>query len=479
MWDLIIIGAGAVGSFLARSASAYSLKTLVIEKNLDVSDETTMANSAIAHSGYDPLPGTNKAKFNVLGNRMMPKICEELDVPFEKCGTLTLAFSEEEINTLKDLQERAKENEVEAKILSKEELFETEPNVSKEAIAGLLCKDGGIVNPFLLGIHALENALDNGVELKLGEKVLAINKTNEGWVIRTTKSEYPCKMVINAAGTHSDDIAKMVGNISWKIEPRKGEYYVLDHEKKGLVNHVLFTLPTKKGKGVLFTRTTSGNYLVGPSSEPVEDKDDLSTDPLTLSKIKESALKMVPNIPFKTSIRVYSGMRATPSTHDFILGPNNGDPTFINAAGIESPGLVSSPAIGEYLINTFVAPFLKAEKKENYKPSIKPYTNLKEMDPETRDAFIKEHPAYGHILCDCEQVSEGEMREVLSRKVPCLTMKAMKKRTRAGFGKCQGGFCGAKVLELLAEYEHKDLSEINYGKENSPFLYAKLKKGEE
>lgn len=478
MYDVIVIGAGAVGSFIARNLSRYDLKTLVLEKNLDGSDEATMANSAIAHSGYDPIPGTNKAKMNVLGNKMMPKVTSELEVPFVKCGTLTLAFDEEERKGLEGLSERAKENGVKARILAQDELRAIEPNVSEEAVAALLCEDGGIVNPFLLGLHALENAIDNGVFLKLGEKVTGLHKNECGWEVLTEKGSYFARLVVNAAGCHSDEVAAMASPIDWKLEPRKGEYFVLDHFSKGLVNHVLFTLPTKKGKGVLVTMTTSGNYLVGPSSEPSSDRDDLSTDSETLSKVKEMALRMVPSIPFYQSIRVYSGMRATPSTHDFILGPQNGDPSFLNAAGIESPGLVSSPAIGEYLVEEFAAPYLQAKRKENWNPYVKPYVHPSALSSEERERLIKENPSYGHILCDCEGVSEGEMRDVLSRNLPCLTLKAMKKRTRAGFGKCQGGFCGAKVLCLLSEQQKAPFEKLSYGKPNSPMVLKKVPKGE-
>lgn len=478
MFDVIIIGAGIIGSFLARELSKYDLQTLVLEKDSDVADETTMANSAIAHSGYDPLPGTFKATMNVRGNKILPQIAKELDVPFDKCGTLTIAFSEEEKGRLEELLLRAKANDVKARIIGKEELFKMEPKVNPLAVGALYCKDGGIVNPFLLSVHAMENAVDNGVLLHLNEEVLSLRKKEEGhWIIETSLGRYESRIVINAAGVYSDRIAKMAGDITWEIRPRKGEYYVLDHHEKGLVNHVLFSLPSVKGKGVLFTKTTSGNYLVGPSSEEVLDRDDLSTDSLTLAAIKEQALRLVPSIPFKASIRVYSGLRATPSNHDFILGPQNGDDSFLNAAGIESPGLVSASAIGEYVVTKHVLPCLKPKKKENYTPYVRPYAHPKEMDAHERDAFIKQHPKYGHIVCVCEQISEGEIEEALSRSVPCLTIKAVKKRTRAGFGKCQGGFCLASVLTILAKKGNLSLTDIDYGKKGSPILLAKARKG--
>ncbi len=478
MFDVIIIGAGVIGSFLARELSKYDLRTLVLEKDMDVADETTMANSAIAHSGYDPAPGTFKAKMNARGNQMLPKIAKELDVPFDKCGTLTIAFSEEEKGKLRELLLRAESNGVKARIVETKELFEMEPHLNPLAVSALYCEDGGIVNPFLLSVHAMENAIDNGVILHLNEEVLSLKRKEGHWVIETSLGSYESKVIINAAGVYSDKIAQMAGDISWEIKPRKGEYFVLDHHEKGLVNHVLFSLPTTKGKGVLFTKTTSGNYLVGPSSEEVPDREDLSTDSLTLAKVREQALRLVPSIPFKASIRVYSGLRATPSTHDFVLGPQNEDESFLNAAGIESPGLVSAPAIGEYLVTKHVLPYLKPKKKENYSPYVRPYVHPREMNDQERDDFIKKHPKYGHIVCVCEQVSEGEIEEALSRSVPCLTVKAVKKRTRAGFGKCQGGFCLASVLTMLAKQRNVSLMDIDYGKKGSPILLAKARKGE-
>ncbi len=477
MFDVIIIGAGVIGSFLARELSKYDLRTLVLEKDSDVADETTMANSAIAHSGYDPLPGTFKAEMNVRGNKMFPQVTKELDVPFDKCGTLTIAFSEEEKGKLQELLLRAKANDVKARIIGKEELFKMEPKVNPMAVGALYCEDGGIVNPFLLSVHAMENAVDNGVLLRLNEEVLSLRKEGGHWTVETPLGRYESQVIINAAGVYSDKIAKMAGDITWEIKPRKGEYFVLDHHEKGLVNHVLFSLPSAKGKGVLFTKTTSGNYLVGPSSEEVFDREDLSTDNPTLAAIKEQALRLVPSIPFKASIRVYSGLRATPSNHDFVLGAQNGDNSFLNAAGIESPGLVSAPAIGEYIVTKHVLPYLKPKKKENYTPYVRPYIHPKEMNEQERDAYIKKHPKYGHIVCVCEQISEGEIEEALSRSVPCLTVKAVKKRTRAGFGKCQGGFCLASVLTILAKKRNLPLTDIDYGKKGSPILLAKARKG--
>ena len=452
MEDIIIIGGGAVGAFVARALSRYELKVLVLEKENDVGDATSMANSAIVHSGYDPVPGTKKARFNVEGNRMFPTLCEELDVEFDPVGSLTVALEDKQLDMLKELAERGKLNGVPTQLLSGEEVRAMEPNINPEVKGALLCPTAGIVNPFTLTAHAMENALDNGVKLSLGEEVLSIEKKDGVFILKTNKGVREAKLVINCAGVLSEEVAKMVDpSIPWNVRPRKGEYYVLDHFKKGFVNHVLFPLPSEKGKGILVTMTTSGNYLVGPSSEWVDDKDDHSTDSLTLSEVKRQASMMVPNIPFREQIRVFAGLRSTPSTHDFIIEESGDCPGFILVAGIESPGLVSSPAIGKYVAEELVSKHFELKEKKDFNPRIKKYIRTAELSPKEKNELIKKNPHYGEMICNCEKVSLGEIEDVLSRSLPCNTIKAVKKRTRAGFGKCQGGFCQPKVLLLLAE----------------------------
>ena len=470
MEDIIVIGGGAVGAFVARSLSRYELNVLVLEKENDVGDATSMANSAIVHSGYDPVPGTKKARFNVEGNKMFPELCEELDVEFEQCGSLTLAIEEKQLQMLKDLEARGKENGVPVKLLSGDEVKALEPNVTPEVKAGLLCPTAGIVNPFTLVAHAFENAIDNGVKLHLGEEVLGIEKKGDHFVVKTNKGLYEAKLVINCAGVASEEIAAMVDDIPWTVNPRKGEYYVLDHFAPGFVNHVLFPLPSEKGKGILVTHTTSGNYLVGPSSEWVEDKDDHSTDKETLNNVRAQATMMVPNIPFREQIRTFAGLRATPSTHDFIIEESEHTPGFINCAGIESPGLVSSPAIGRYVVEELVRAKLPLREKKDYKPRVKKYVNVSKLPEEEKERLIKENPHYGEMICNCEKVSLGEIEDVLSRSLPTLTIKAIKKRTRAGFGKCQGGFCQPKVLFLLAKHLGVSPLEVLYDRNGSQIL---------
>ena len=470
MEDIIIIGGGVIGAFVARYLSAYEANILVLEKETDVGDVTSMANSAIGHSGYDPVPGTKKARFNVEGNRMYPEVCKQLDVTFNMCGSLTVALDEKQKQMLIELQQRANQNGVETRLLSGEEVKAMEPNISPEVKGALLCPSAGVVNPFTLTAHAFENAVDNGVRVQTSCEVLGIEKTDAGYKVHTSLGDYEAKLVINCAGLYSDRIAAMIEPIDWSIRPRKGEYYVLDHYAEGLVNHVLFPLPSEKGKGILVTMTTSGNYLVGPSSEWVDDKDDFSTDSPTLAEVKRQATMMVPNIPFREQIRVFAGLRSTPSTHDFIIEPSKKYDTFVNVAGIESPGLASSPAIGRYVAEELVAPVLGLKKKASWNPCVKPRRKPMKMSVEERNALIKENPHYGQIICNCEKVSLGEIEDELSRSLPPRTIKALKKRTRAGFGKCQGGFCQPNVLLLLAKHFGISPLDVLYDREGSNVL---------
>lgn len=480
MEDVIIIGAGVIGSFIARNFSRYQLKTVVLEKENDVCDVTSMANSAIVHSGYDPVPGTKKAYFNVKGNRMMEQVCKELDVDYENCGTLTVALYDEQLKMLDALLERSKQNGVPSKILTKEEVIELEPNINPEVKAALFCPTGGIVNPFTLTSHAMENAIDNGVTLHLSEEVLSITPKDGGFEVKTNKETYQTKIVVNAAGLASDKVASMVEPIDWKINPRKGQYHVLspfDRKKPGkkFVNSVLFPLPSEKGKGILFSRTTSGNYIAGPSSEPVDDAEDVSTDSLTLANIKEQARSMVPNIPFGLQIRTYAGNRATPSTHDFIIEQSKTYRNFINVAGIESPGLVSSPAIGEYVVEELVKPLLNPEENKSYKKEIKKYLKPSKMSEEEKNHLIKKDPDYGQIVCNCELVTLGEIKDALNRSLPCNSIKALKKRTRAGFGPCQGGFCQPNIINILAKHFNVSPLEVCYDQEHSEIVLDEIK----
>ncbi|MCQ3035752.1 MAG: FAD-dependent oxidoreductase [Bacilli bacterium] len=476
MFDILIVGAGIVGAMIARELSQYSLRTIVIDKENDVGNVTSMANSAIVHSGYDPVPGTLKAKLNVLGNKMFPEVCKELDVSFKQIGSLTVATEDEQLELLKELAERSAINGVDVKLLNRDEVKAIEPYITDDVKGALFAPSAGIVNPFTLTVHAMENAVDNGVILHLGEEVVNIQKSGEFYIVRTNKDIYKTKVIINAAGLYGDKINSMIENIDYSINPRKGEYYVLGHLPYVFVTHTIFPLPSKKGKGILVSPTTSLNFIVGPSSESVESKEDLSTDKLTLVNVKKQAVNLVPKIPFGNVIRTFSGLRATPSTHDFIIGFSKTDKNFINTVGIESPGLASSPAIAKYVVDEFVSKVLPLKVNENASRLIKPRIHPSKLTIDELNELIKVNPSYGRIICNCEKITLGEIEDELSRSVPPYTVKALKKRTRAGFGGCQGGFCQPAVLMLLANHFNKDVTEVLYDKDESNICKYETKK---
>ncbi len=458
MWDVIIIGAGAVGACLARELSKYGLSLLVLEKAYDVGDGASMANSGIVHSGYDPLPGSNKAFHNVRGNRLFPALCRDLDVPFRQIGSLTVACDEEGVETLQALALRAKENDVEARIVLKKELREIEPNISDDAVAALLCPSAGIVDPFLFVAHAMECACDNGAKIKFGAEAKSVAKTPCGYLVEDGNERYECRCLVNASGLNSAHISRSLGLERDDLIPTRGQYHVLDHFGS-FVNHVLFPLPSQKGKGVLVTPTTSGNYLVGPSAERL-DAPDLSTDSETLSLVAAQASRLVKSLPIAERIRVFSGIRSKSKGGDFSL--SMALPGYYEFYGIDSPGLASSPSLAIQAAEEITA-YLGAKRKERWKGRVKPYLRLSSLSLAAREEKIKENPDYGEIVCCCEKISLGEIKDALHRSLPCLTVKGLKKRTRAGFGKCQGGFCQMRVLQEIAKANGIGVTEVRYG----------------
>ncbi len=469
MYDVIIIGAGVIGASIARNLSKYKLNILVLEKENDVGDGASSANSAIIHSGYDPKPGTLKAKLNVMGNKMFDEICSDLDVEFKRIGSITLANNLEEVEILEELVERSRENGVDVEILDHDTLKEIEPNITDKVIKGLLAKSAGIINPFEYVVAIMENAIDNGVELHLSEKVVDIKKEENSFRVITDKGIYNTNYVINASGVYSAVINEMVNEKSFTITPRRGEYYVLDHFDNNYVKHVLFNVPTKKGKGVLVSPTTHYNYLVGPSSEFIEEFDDVSTDQETLSNVKLKAKELVDNIRYDKQIRVFSGNRAVGDRGDFIIEETSHH--FINVAGIESPGFASSPAIA-----LMVSDMIKdKEEKLDFNPKRRPLIRLNEKSFEDRKKLIEENKSLGKIICRCEKISEGEIIDVINRSCGATTVKGVKKRVRPGFGKCQGGFCEPIIMNILSKELNKKEEDLTYSKNGSYIVIGKTK----
>ncbi len=459
MRDVIVIGAGVTGCAIARELSRYERDVLVIEKNSDVAEGTSKANSGIVHAGYDAKPGSLMAKLNLQGNLMMEQLSKELDFPFKKNGSLVLCFSEEDRPKLEELYQRGIANGVpEMQILSKEEVLKMEPNLSEEIVGALYAPTGGIVCPFNLTIALAENANVNGVEFMLDTAVTGIEKTDKGYVVHTDKGDQEAAMVVNAAGVYADVIHNMVSNEKIHITPRKGEYCLMDKKVGDFVSKTIFQLPGKYGKGVLVTPTVHGNLLVGPTATDQEDKEQDQTTQKGLEDVLTKAGKSVKSLP-RQIITSFAGLRAHGDTGDFIIGEVKDAPGFIDAAGIESPGLTSAPAIG-IMVADLIQELAPAKKKDNFIATRKGIPSMALASSKERAELIKKDPAYANVICRCETVTEGEILEAIHRPLGAKTLDGVKRRTRAGMGRCQAGFCSPKVADILAREWGMDLSQV-------------------
>ena len=449
MYDVLIIGGGIVGCAVARELSKYQLKTVSLEKNVEVGMGATKANSGIVHAGYDCESGTLKAKLNVRGNELYPKLCRDLIVPFRRNGSLVLAFSEAELSILEDLKSRGEANGVpEIEILSKAELLKKEPRLNPEVYAGLYAPTAGLIFGPELSAALAENACVNGVEFALDTEVLGIEKTGSYYTLSTNKKTYETKLVINAAGLYSDVMNNFVSEKKYEITPRKGEYYLLDRRAKEVVEQTVFQLPTEKGKGVLILPTIHDNVLVGPSSEFVLSKEDVSTNADTLAYIRDAIGKTMPDVPLYMTITSFTGLRAKEKDHDDFIIEEAID-GFINAVGIDSPGLTSAPAIGEYICDMVIEK-LKPQKNDNFikKRAAMPLFNI--LPSVQQNELIALNPAYGRVVCRCEQITEGDLVNIIRAPFGARTLDGIKFKARAGSGRCQGGFCTPDVIEILA-----------------------------
>ncbi|WP_294705333.1 NAD(P)/FAD-dependent oxidoreductase [uncultured Fusobacterium sp.] len=480
MLDVVIIGAGVMGAATAYELAKYDLKVKVLEKEHDVSNGTSKANSGIVHAGYDAKEGTLMAKYNALGNAMYEKLCKEIDAPFKRTGSLVLAFSEEDKEHLNLLYNRGIKNGIPGmKILNQEEVFKMEPNVSKEVVAALYAPTAGVTGPWEVTIKLLENAAINGVEVETDAKVEKIEKLAEGYkIILADGREYETKVVVNAAGLYADDMNNMVSNKKIKITPRAGEYYLLDKVQGNLVNTVVFQCPTKVGKGVLVAPTAHGNLIVGPTATLSDNKEYVGNTLAGLDAVREAAVKSVKDINFRDNIKNFNGLRAESDQPDFIIGEVEDAPYFFNIAGTKSPGLTSAPAIGLDVANMIIKKLGNVNKKTEHKKN-KPQIHFMELSNEEKAEVIKRDPRYGRIICRCESITEGEIVDVIHRMVGAKTVDGVKKRCRPGMGRCQGGFCGPRVQEILARELNKKLDEIVQDKVGSYILTGETKKQEE
>lgn len=476
-YDVAVIGAGVTGAMTARLLSFYQLNTVLIEKENDVAMGSTKANSAIVHAGFDAQPGTLKAKLNVRGCALMPQICKMLSVPYQNNGSLVVAFSDAEKAHLQLLYDRGIENGVQGlSILSREELRALEPNISPDAVGALLAATAGIVCPYELTIAAAENAVENGVTLLRNAEVQAIGDTGDCYTLKTTAGEIHASYIVNAAGCASDLVARMVGDDSFSLRIRSGEYYILDRAVGGLVSHTIFQCPTEMGKGILVTPTVDGNLLIGPTATEIDSRTDTSTTAEGLETVRIFATKSVPALSVRQAITSFTGLRAHPISDDFVIGVSPASRRFINAGGIESPGLSSAPAVAEYICRClFDAMGGEPPKKEVYRERRKPPVRFRHLSDEERAELIRSDPAYGHIVCRCETVTEGEIVDAIRSPVGARDVDAVKRRTRAGMGRCQGGFCGSTVLKILArELGADDTSITKFGGE-SRIVFHKTK----
>jgi Predicted dehydrogenase len=464
MYDVLIIGAGVTGSAVARELSRYQLKIAVIEKNNDICEGTSKANSGIVHAGFDAKAGSLKARLNLEGNRLMEELAAELDIPFRRNGSLVLCFSEQEREQLEKLYQNGIQNKVpDLKILDATEVRKLEPNITEEAVAALYAPTGGIICPFTLTIALAENASVNGVEFLLEQRVEQIERIKDEksdyYKIRTEKGILETRTIVNAAGVYADEFHNMVSSRKLKITARKGEYCLFDKTASQIVDKTVFQMPSALGKGILVTPTIHGNLMIGPSAFDMEDKEMNNTTAQGLEEIMKKAGRSIKNIPYRQIITSFCGLRAHEQGEDFVIGEAEDAPGFIDAAGIESPGLTCAPAIGRYITGILVNR-LRPEKKEDFVPTRKGIHNIMQLTKEEREKRISENPAYANIICRCENITEGEILEAIHRPLGAKTLDGIKRRTRAGMGRCQAGFCTPKTMEILAREQGVDLADI-------------------
>ena len=476
MYDVVIIGGGVVGGAVLRELSRYKLKICLLEKENDVCMGQSKANSGIVHAGFDAKEGTLKAKFNLLGNKMMEKYASELGVKYRNNGSLVVAFSEEDLKTLVSLKERGERNGVEGlEIIGKEKLNELEPNISPSALGALYAKTGGIVCPYELTIAEIGNAMDNGAELFTNFEVERIDGEEGNFTLYSKNGEAVCgKVIVNASGISGDKISSLVGDNSFKIGARRGEYILLDKNSGSFVNHTLFFTPTAKGKGILVSQTADNNIILGPTAEEI-DGNDTDTTADGLSSVIAKAKEMTVNTPLYNTITSFSGVRAYCDKHDFIIEESAVKKGFINCVGIESPGLTSSPAIAEFVVNEIISKKFALDKNPNFNPIRKPDYFFSRLSDEEKNEIIKKDSSYGKIVCRCEKITEGEIVRAIRENPPAKDIDAVKRRTRAGMGRCQGGFCQPTVTEILARELGVDFTAVTKKGGNSEILRGKTK----
>ena len=476
MYDVAIIGCGVIGAAAAYALSRYDNKVVILEAENDVADCTTKANSAILHAGYDPAPGTRMARLNVRGVALAKEICAKLDVSYKQCGSLVLALDEKELPHLQHLFENGTANGVpNMKILSREETLAMEPNLSEKVCGALWAPSAAIVNPWEYALAMTEVAVRNGVELRRSCKVTDAEFIEGGYRLTVPGGTVETRCVINAAGIWADKVHSMVEPANFHIIPTRGEYYLLDKSEGTRVSHVIFQCPNENGKGVLVAPTVHGNLIVGPNADPVEG-DDTACTAAGLAFVSAAARRSVPNIRFSESIRNFAGVRANVDTGDFVIGEAEGAPGFIDLAGMKSPGLSSAPAVAREAVKILEAHGDLPAPKADYRDG-RTRVRFKELPPEEKARLIAKEPAYGRVICRCETITEGEILDALHEEIPATTIDGVKRRCGAGMGRCQGGFCGPRVLELISKTLGIDPLDVLQDKAGTNVLLCETKTG--
>ena len=451
-YDVCVIGAGVSGCAIAKELSKKQLSVCVVEAADDVCCGTSKANSAIVHAGFDAQTGSLMARLNVEGNLLMPGLCEELGVDFNQIGSLVVCTSEETRPNLEALLARGIANGVlDLRIIERDELCAMEPNVSDAAVCALWAPTAGIVNPFQLTVALAEVAAQNGVDFLFNTRVTGVEKSGDKWLVSSNEAQVTTKIVVNAAGVYADEIHNLVcqPGDELSITPRRGQYFVLDTAAQGYVKHTVFALPTAYGKGVLVSPTTAGNILVGPTAEDIDNKEGVDTTQDGLSQIREKSSITMKDVPLWHSIRTFSGLRAHQPNHDFVIGEVAGAAGFVDCAAIESPGLTSAPAIGRMVAGIVCDIAGQPADKRDWVSSRRRIPDVEHMSLDEWAALIKTRPDYGRVICRCRHVTEGQIVDAIHAPIPATSLDAIKRRTEAGMGRCQAGFCTPKVMEIL------------------------------
>ena len=474
MFDIVVIGAGVIGGMVAREFTKYTDSVVILEKNSDVALGATRANSGIVHAGYDAKEGSLKARLNVRGSKMMEQTCLDLGVKYKRHGSLVVGFNDDDKETLISLVKRGEKNGVEGlSVIDRERILEIEPNIGDEVTVALHAPTGAIVCPYELCMASVGNAMDNGAELRLNFEVKSIEKCDSGFKICSENDEVYGKYVVNCAGLYSDEISAMIGDNSFTVRPRRGEYMLLDRECGGHIKSTVFRCPSKMGKGVLVSPTVDGNLLIGPTAEDIDDKTDTSTTQQGLATVRSLAGQQVKGIEFGKVITSFTGLRATGSTGDFIINmPTVG---FLNLAGIESPGLSSAPAIAEYAVSLMQDVGFDKSARPEFVGTRRAMHFFSALTIHEKNALIKERPEYARVICRCETITEGEILDAIRTNPRPTDLDGVKRRTRATMGRCQGGFCSPYIIELLAKEMGVDYTDVTKSGGNSVINFGKTK----